>query len=422
MKTSWLLLALALAPAGCGTSSSACDPEAPNTICTIAGSTKNEGYKGDGGPATKAVLYIPMDSAIAPNGEVWFIDFNNYVVRAIDSNGDVRTVVGDGQLGDSPASDGLTQIQALQAHNNHTPTMTFHDGYLYLAAWHESRIKRVDLSQMMMTNFVGRGVRTYYDGDGGPALMAGIDLPSSITFDPAGNVVFTDQGNLVVRKVDMAAGTVSTIVGQCVVDFTPCAPGVQPTQCPGSDRLVCGDPTTQCTQTCRQTFYGDGGPATLARLNLPYTQAADPTGRVAYTSTGDLIIADTGNNRIRKVDTSGTITTIAGNGTAGFAGDGGVATQAELNHPVDLAIAPDDTIYFSDVFNHCVRKIDPSGTISTVVGRCHASSNGEGGKFGGDGGPPLQAELNRPYGIDLAGNKLYVSDSYNNRLRVVNLP
>jgi DNA-binding beta-propeller fold protein YncE len=132
---------------------------------------------------------------------------------------------------------------------------------------------------------------------------------------------------------------------------------------------------------------------------------------------------EAGGNRIRKVDhATGIITTIAGDGTPGYSGDGGPAAQAEINHPVDVAIADDNTIYFSDVYNHCIRKIDPSGIISSVAGACHFTPEGEPGKFSGDGGPPLEAQLYKPYGIDLVGNRLYVSDSYNNRLRVVNLP
>src|SRR5438067_540611 len=164
----------------------------PNTICTIAGHSAKLGYKGDSGPATSADLYIPMASLIAADGTVWFIDFNNYVVRQIDAQGDIHTLIGNGQLGDSPASDGLTSIPALQAFNNHTPTMTFANGYLYLAAWHESRIKRVRLSDMMMENVAGRATRGLYDGDGADPLKAALSLPSSITFDPQGNLVLMD--------------------------------------------------------------------------------------------------------------------------------------------------------------------------------------------------------------------------------------
>jgi hypothetical protein len=250
--------------------------------------------------------------------------------------------------------------------------------------------------------------------------MASLDLPSSIALDPVGNIVIMDQANQVVRMVD-GSGTMHTIVGKCVIDLdSPCAPGVQPVLCTGSDKFACGDPATECSKPCSPTFAGDGGPALEARLGEPYGQAADPAGRVVYDHAGNLLIADTDNNRIRKVDTAGIITTIAGTGQAGYSGDGGPGNQAQINRPVDVAIGSDDTLYFTDVFNSCIRKIDPAGIISSVVGQC--SSNPDDRGFAGDGGPPLEAKLNRPYGIDLVGNKLYVSDSYNNRIRVVNLP
>jgi len=437
MRT-WLVSITVVVACGTDRPATPCDPEAPGSICTIAGHTLDEGYGGDNGMAIDADLYIPMDSAVAPDGTVWFLDFNNYVVRQIDRDGIVHTIIGNHQLGDSPASDGLPSIAALQASNNHTPSMTFGaDGYLYLAAWHESRIKRVRLSDMMMENVAGRGVRTHYDGDGGPATQAGIDLPSSIAFDPQGNLVFMDQGNLVVRTIDSTA-TIHTLVGQCVIEAVPCSATIRPTSCLGSDKQVCTDPALErvvglapagCsgdagpnTSLCTQVSAGDGGPAIDARLDLPFTQFADPTGRIAYDHAGNLIIAETNANRLRKVDPAGIITTIAGTGAQGYAGDGGPAAQAQLNHPVDVAIADDDSIYFTDVYNHCVRKIDPAGTITAVAGACHFTPEGEPGAFSGDGGPPLAAQLYKPYGIDLTGNKLYISDSYNNRLRVVNLP
>jgi hypothetical protein len=439
MKPTFTLL-LGAALAGCGDNDKRCDPDEPNTICTIAGHSLDEGYRGDKGPATAADMYIPMDSAISPDGTVWFIDFNNYVIREIDAFGVVRTVVGNHKLGDSPASDGLTEIEALQAANNHTPTMAFGDGYLYLPAWHESRIKRVRLPDMMMENVAGRAVRGFYDGDGGPAATAGIDLPASITFDPQGNLVFMDQGNLVVRMID-TQNNIHTIVGQCIIEQVPCSDTVLPVPCPSSDKLVCGD-VSACTGAstpgggftgpltpppsnalCTKASSGDGGPASEARLNVPFTQFADPVGRIAYDRNGDLLIPEADGQRIRKVDhVTNVITTIAGTGQPGYSGDGGPATQAQINHPVDISVADDNTIYFTDVWNHCVRKIDPSGTISTVVGTCHFTPTGDPGEFSGDGGPPLEAQLYKPYGIDLVGNKLYVSDSYNNRLRVVNLP
>jgi sugar lactone lactonase YvrE len=159
-------------------------------------------------------------------------------------------------------------------------------------------------------------------------------------------------------------------------------------------------------------------------MGQPFGAQVFPTGRMKYDHAGNLLFADTNNHRIRKVDTAGVITTIAGTGAGadgrgGYAGDDGPATAAQLNDPTDLAIAPDGTIYFADTSNSCVRKIDPSGTITRVAGQCSASAADRG--FAGDGGSPLLAKLDRPFGLDLVGNKLYISDSFNDRIRVVDL-
>jgi DNA-binding beta-propeller fold protein YncE len=424
MKSTTLLRTLSLTAAAAGLAACGgddpCDPEAPNTICTIAGSGE-QGFNGDRGPATQAAFYVPQDTAMSPDGELWVLDFNNYVVRAIDAAGNIRTVIGNGLVGDSP-DPAVPRMPALDATFNHTTDLFFHDGYLYLSAWHNSRIKRVDLEDMMIENYAGLGRRTYYDGDGGPALMASLDLPSSIALDPDKNIVIMDQANQVVRKID-ADGNITRIVGTCVVELDqPCAPGVQPQACPDSNKLACGDLVTECAKPCTPGYGGDGGNALDARLGQPYGQAADPAGRVVYDRAGNLLLADTENNRIRKVDKDGIITTIAGTGVAGYSGDGGPAAQAQINRPVDVAVGPDNTVYFTDVQNNCVRKIDPAGIISAVAGRCVPTEVGAGLGFSGDGGPPLEAKMDRPYGIELVGNKLYVADSYNNRIRVVNLP
>ena len=424
MKTA-LLLALAALPACSDPASDVidvpppCDPTVPNTICTIVGSGA-QGRDGDGRPAIDAEMYVPQDTAMSPDGEVWVLDFNNYLVRAVDANGVIRTVVGAGELGDSPEV-GALSTPALEVKSNHVSDLFFHDGYLYLASWHASWVKRVNLSTMMLENYAGAGRRTHYDGDGGPALGASLDLPSSIALAPDGNIVIMDQANQVIRKIDYETGTISRIVGACVIDLDqPCAAGELPQQCPGSDKLACGDLATECEKPCTPSYGGDGGPALEARLGQPYGQSANPAGRLTYDPAGDLIFADTDNHRIRKVDAAGVITTLAGTGEEGYDGDDKPATEAKLTKPIDVVAAPDGTIYFTDMGNNCVRAIDPAGIIHRVVGQCIP---GEGaGSFGGDGGPPLDALLDRPYGIDLHGSKLYVSDSYNNRVRLVNLP
>jgi len=402
---------------GCGSDDGPCDPEAPNTICTIAGNGE-QGFNGENGPATMAALYVPQDVAVSPDGDVWILDFNNYVVRKIDPLGNISVVIGNGEVGDSP-DPMVPKMPALEATFNHTSDLFFHGGYLYMAAWHNSRIKRVNLTDMMIENFAGLGRRTFYDGDGGPALAASLDLPSSIALDPENNIVIMDQANQVIRRID-ADGTIHTIVGTCVVEKDVlCGPSESPQACPGSNKLACGNLDTECSKPCTPGYGGDGGPAIDSRMAQPYGQAADPAGRLTYDHEGNLLFADSENNRIRMVDRNGIITTIAGTGVGGYSGDNGPAIAAKINRPIDVEVDDDNNVYFTDVDNSCVRKISTTGIISRVVGRC--STDYRKRAFGGDGGDPLDAKLDRPYGIEIAGKKMYVSDAYNNRVRVVNL-
>ena len=432
-----LLLLLSLTGCG-GGDEGPCDPNEPNTICTIAGNGTQR-WNTDFGPALEDGLYVPQDVAVAPDGEIWVLDFNNLVVRVIDKDGMIRRVIGNGEVGDDP-DPGIPKMPAIEATFNHTSDLFFHDGYLYMAAWHNSRVKRVNLADMQLENFAGIGRRTFYDGDGGPALQASLDLPSSITLDPAGNIVIMDQANQVIRRINKSDGTIDRIAGMCIVDLdVPCAAGEQPRACgaatkavsgvngkavqylfPGSNKFACGNLETECEKPCTPGYSGDGGDALFARMAQPYGQAADPAGRLTYDVEGNLLFADSENNRIRKVDKNGIITTLAGTGVAGYSGDGGPAALAKINRPIDIEVGEDGNVYFTDVDNSCIRKIDASGTISRVVGQC--SANHKDRDFGGDGGNPLDAKLDRPYGIELVGKKMYVSDSYNNRIRVVNLP
>jgi sugar lactone lactonase YvrE len=408
------LVLLGAASFGCS-SEEPCDPTAPGTICTVVGSGE-QGFGGDNGPALEAALYVPQDTAVSPDGELWVLDFNNYLIRAVDDQGIIRSVVGTGLLGDSPPVD-VAQIPAAEALFNHTTDLFFHDGYLYLAAWHNSRIKRVKLDTMMLENFAGIGRRTLYSGDGGPALSAAVDLPSSIALDPNGNIVFMDQANQVVRMVDQD-GIIHRIAGTCLVEYTAvCGPSDVPVACPDSNKTTCGAIEENCNLPCTPGYGGDGGSALDARMAQPFGQRADPAGRLTYDAEGNLYFADSQNHRIRKVDTNGIITTAAGTGTGGYSGDGGPANEADIFNPVDVEVADDGRILFTDVYNNCVRAIETDGTISTVAGVCSPDTADR--AFGGDGGPPTEARLDRPYGIEIDGDLMYIADSYNNRIRVV---
>ena len=422
LSTLSLSAVLAAQVVACG-SDTPCDPEAPGTICTIAGSGAR-GYDPSPVPALEAQFYYPMDTIIAPDGLLWITDFNNYAFKELGEDGMVRTVVGTGLLGDSPM-DGAPPTPALEASFNHSPTITASpDGkYVYVAAWHNSRLKRVRLSDMTVNNVAGTGHRTYYTGDEGPAVDADVNLPGSVAFAPNGDVVFLDQANQVIRRIDQD-GVIHRMAGECVIDdVQPCTGGQQPVACPApSDKTTCGDVST-CDEQCSPGFAGEDGPALGLRMNQPFKQFAYPAGRLLYDKQGDLYFTDPGNQRVRMIDTDGMVHTVAGNGTEGYAGDGGPATEAELNEPIDIALGDDGSLYISDHRNNCIRMVDPGGTITTVAGQCHPTDapDSTGGSFSGDGGAPTDAQLNWPFGIDVVGSKLYVTDSYNNRIRVVNL-
>lgn len=392
-----------------------CDPEpgvehctpASGTICTVAG-VDYAGFGGDDGPAKDAAIYLPQDMTVGPDGHVYLLDWNNHRVRRIDSaSGVIETVAGTGLLGDGPPG------PALEADFNHPTNIVFDSaGKMIIAAWHNSRIKVVDLDTAELVDTCGTGARAY-KGDGGPAKDAALDLPASVALDADDNLFIMDQANQVIRKVT-PDGVITRVAGSCLVN--ECKDGQVPELCPETNKYACdiaGQPDA-CKKACQPAFGGDGGPALEMRMAQPFGQQADPAGRMAIDADGNIYFADTDNHRVRRIDAATNIVeTVAGNGTHGFAGDGGKATEAELYRPVDVALAEDGTLFVSDTFNSCVRAIK-DGIMTTVAGQC-----GQRG-FGGDGGDPAAAKLDRPYGIALApSGELYIADTYNHRVRVV---
>jgi streptogramin lyase len=289
---------------------------------------------------------------------------------------------------------------------NH-PTDIFIDGAnaFWIAAWHNSKIKRLDLERGLVQNICGTGNRKF-EGDGGPCRdpagmdLVSFDLPSSIVVDPAGNVFLSDQSNQVIRRIGLD-GIVKTVAGHC--------PGTPGFGCPKG-----------------RGYVGDGGPATVAELNNNIGQGTGPHGKIALDSQGNLYIADTINNAVRKVSpgpdgvlgdgdsVDEIMSTVAGTGEAGYAGDGELATAAQLDAPTDVAVAQDGSLFIADSANGCVRKVDARGIITTVAGIC--------GQIGdsGDGGRATEAKLRSPSGVNLDGNGgLYIADALNHRIRKV---
>lgn len=230
------------------------------------------------------------------------------------------------------------------------------------------------LSAQYIKTIAGTGYTTGYTGDGGPATNALMYSPTDIAFDMTGNLYITDFLNNVIRKLD-TSGIIYTIAG---TGFGAGAAGAG-------------------------GYSGDGGPATNANLNGPFALAID--------ATGNIIFADGYNHVVRKINTSGIITTIAGKISAGYSGDGGPATDAELNNPVGLAIDKAGNIYIADDHNNVIRMVTPAGIINSVAG------NGTAG-FSGDGGPATAASMDLPIGIafDTAEN-MYIADVRNNKIR-----
>lgn len=397
-------LALSLLAPACS-EERVCTPD-PGVICTLVGDGE-PGTSDDGLRGVDTSLYLPIAATFGPDGQLYVSDWNNHRIRVLTAEGRVRTVAGTGRLGDGP--DG----PALAADFTHPSELLFDSqGRMIIAAWHNSRVKRLDLATGQLETIAGTGWRTY-TGDGGPARDAAFDLPSGLAFDRDGNLLVLDQVNQVIRRID-ASGIIETIAGKCITD--ECAPGQEPALCPdGSSKTACGlaDTPDVCLYPCQPGFAGDGGPATELRMAQPFGAQAPPSGRMEVDARGTIYFADTSNHRIRRIEAvSGVVTTMAGNGVKGFAGDGGPAVDAELHSPADVALARDGTLYIADTQNSCVRAVSPDGVINTVAGIC-----GQRG-FDGDGRDPRATLLNRPYGIALdQDDNLYVVDTYNHRIR-----
>lgn len=338
-------------------------------IRSVAG-TGLAGLNGDGLPPLSSALYLPQDVTWGPDKQLYLSDWNNHRIRRISPEV-VETVAGTGELGE--AADGL----ALYVQFNHPTNVGFDaDGGMYIAAWHNSLVKRLDFETGFVENIAGTGARSF-GGDGGPANSAALDLPSAVVIDSNGNVIIADQANFRLRKVD-ADGIITTIAGTGV-----------------------------------RGYSGDGGPAAEAQLSSPIGQAAPPAARIDIDKDDRIFIADTGNHVIRMIDTDGVIHTIAGTGEPGYSGDGGSALFATFNTPSDVAVAPNGILYVADTQNHVIRRIRPDGTIDTVAG------SGNRG-FSGDGGMARTAQLDRPYGVEVAPNgDLYIADTHNQRVRKV---
>ena len=346
----------------------------PARITTYAGEFSLAGtYSGDGGAATSAGLSSPAGVAVDGAGNLYIADAANNVIRKVTAGGTITTVAGNNSLGGGYSGDGGPATGA--ALNDPMAVTVDSAGNLYIADTANNVIRKVNTGGTITTVAGNYSLGGGYSGDGGPATSAALYAPVTVTVDGAGNLYIADTANNVIRQVN-TSGTITTFAG---------------------DYSLGG------------TYSGDGGAATAAALN-------QPTG-IALDSATNLYIADTGNNVIRVVNAaSGNISTFAGNYSLGgtYSGDGGAATAAGLNQPIDVVVDGLGNLYISDDSNDVIRQVNAGGNIITFAG----DYNNWG--YSGDGGLAINAGLNYPWGVavDVYG-RLFVSDSGNGVVRRV---
>ena len=383
------------------------------TITTVAG-TGERGYSGDGGPATRAKLSAMWGIAVDGAGNLFIADTGNDCIRRVDRSGTITTVAGTGVGG--YGGDGGPAVAA----RLDSPYGVAVDGAgnLFIADYLNHRIRRVDASGVI-TTVAGTGVRGY-SGDGGPATRAQMDVPQDVAVDSAGNL-YIALGHRI-RRVD-ASGIITTVAGTGRQgDGGDGGPAVEAQITHASGVAVGGagdlyiadasnhrirrvDASGTIVTIAGGGSGGDGGPAVEARLKRPKKMALDDAG--------NLYIADYSSDRVRRVDVTGTITTVVGTGEAGYSGDGAPAVHAMVDGPSGVAVDSAGNLFVSDTRNHRVRRVDPSGIVNTVAGTGVRGS-------GGDGGPAVAARLTWPYGlaVDGAGN-LYIAETNKHRIRRV---
>jgi NHL repeat-containing protein len=330
----------------------------------------------DGLAAARASrLHLPTGLTVDRTGAVLVADCGRACIRRLDGRGGLTSIVGAEDLPGDGGDGGPADLALLRwcAGLALAP-----DGALFIADAGNHRVRRV-VPDGTIATVAGRGERGFA-GDGGPAAHARLAGPEGVAVGPDGALYIADTGNDRVRRVGRD-GVIATVAGA----------GGRRLALPGEEVVV--------------RFGGDGGPATAARLNWPSDVAAGPDG--------SLYVADTYNGRVRRIGPDGVIATVAGGGAPGALGDGGPAGEAWLYLPQGVAVAPDGALLIADSGNHRIRRVDAAGRIATVAG-----SGARG--FGGDGGPALAARLDGPWRVaPAADGGLLIADRGNGRVRRV---
>src|SRR6202142_4072942 len=393
---------------------------ATGIIAPLAG-TAFVGYSGDGGPAVDAPLTRPSGVAVDAAGNVYIADTKDHAIRKVTlATGLISTVAGTGVAGYSGDAGAAASAQL------NTPCRGVLDagGNLYISDSGNDRIREVVAASGTIITVAGNGAFGY-SGDNGAATSAELRSANGVAVDAAGNLYIADTGSNVIRKV--SGGNIATVAGngnRSAGDNGPAtgallgyvdhaaldSAGNLYLADSGNNRVrkVATDGTiTTFAGTGTAGYAGDGGAATAAQLDGP--------GGVAVDSNGNVFIADTNNSVIRKVAAAtGFISPVAGNGTLGYSGDGGAATGAELQYPYGVAVDSSGNLYIADTFNVVIRKVATNGNISTVAGTADVPG------YTGDGSTATLAELNYPYGVALdSSGTLFIADTGNSAIRRV---
>ncbi len=334
------------------------------TINAFAGN-HTSGYSGDGSSALSAQCYAPAGIAVDAAGNVYFCELGNSVIRKVSTSGIISTVAGTGTAGFSGNGGPATAAKI----NQPTSVAVDDTGNIIFTDDANNMIRKINTSGIIST-IAGTGTGGYF-GDLGLAVNAQLNAPSGVATDHKGNVYIADVYNHAVRKIDIA-GRITTIAG----DGTP-------------------------------GYSGNGYSAVIASLNFPKGVWAD--------SAGSIFIVDQGNSCIRRINTGGIINTYAGCDTPGYSGDGGYGYKAKLNAPTEITTDRSGNLYIADFNNHVIRKVTPGGFISTYAG------SGTSG-YSGDGGNARMANMAGPYGVAISNNgRMYITDEINNVIRVIDL-
>ncbi len=336
-------------------------------IATAVG-TGEKGFAGDGGPAKAALLNGPFDIAFDAAGSLYFSDTFNHRIRRVDArSGVIGTIAGNGEAG--YAGDGGPATAA--SLNEPYGILIDRAGNIFVADRLNRRVRRIDAASGIITTLAGTG-EAAYGGDGGPAVRAGLAEPNGLAFGPGEALLYiTDVADNRVRAVDLATGTIATFAGTGAAEHS-----------------------------------GDGGRATAAGT---FGARAVKVG-----ADGTVYILERQGSSLRGVDpATGIITTIAGTTARGYGGDGGPALAAVFDAPKEMAIDRDGSLLIVDTENHAIRRIDrTTGIVSPVAGG-HKGT-------GGDGGPATEAGLHRPHGAVVGPDgAIYIGDTNNHRIRKV---